>query len=212
MPIYLSASWVGAGYGMPTVCTRHGRPATIRVTTRLVARLEPWAYALMVVSFLAYAIFVWATRRSVLARGWPFCPRCRGLRASRVLGGVALSVAGFAAILVELPPTATNTHVSRSGGVVLCLGMVLFLVGVVVMTRRGWAWLARASVSRDGHWVCVRGAHPGFADQVAATVARASAGWPAPTAPTAPGAMAPAAWGSPGHPAQGPAPELWRRV
>jgi FtsH-binding integral membrane protein len=136
------------------------------VATQFVSRLSPWMYLLMIVSFLVYAIVAWATRKVVVANGWPFCSRCRIVRALRFLTAAAVFAAGIVAILVAASPMSTRTQLSLTEGLVLVTGLVLFLVGIIAMTRSGWASVARATVTRDGIWVSVRKAHPRFDAQV----------------------------------------------
>ena len=166
MATNLPAPWVRAGHGIPTVCSRHGRPATRRVATQFVSRQSPWMYLLMVVSLLIYLIVAWATRKVVVANGWPFCSRCRIVRILRFLAAAAVFVLGIAAILVAEPPISSGTRLSLTGGLVLVTGLVLFLVGIIAMTRSGWASVAGATVTPDGIWVSVRKAHPRFDAEV----------------------------------------------
>jgi hypothetical protein len=146
---------------------------TRRVAARFVSRPAWWAYVLIVVSFLIYAIVVWATGKTVVARGWPFCTRCRIVRVLRFLAGLAVFAAGLVAILIAEPPASTNSELSLTGGLILAAGLVLFLAGIIAMTRSGWASVAHAAVTRDGRWVVVREAHPEFDAQVLAATSRA---------------------------------------
>jgi hypothetical protein len=168
METNLPAQWVRVGHGIPTVCSRHGRPATRRVTTQFASRLSPWMYLLIAVSFLIYAIVTWATRKTVVAKGWPFCSRCRIVRVLQFSTRAAVSAAGIVGILVVEPPGSTRTQLSLTEGLVLVAGLILFLAGIIAMTRSGWASVARAAVTRDGVWVSVRRAHPRFDAQVLA--------------------------------------------
>ena len=168
MATNLPAQWVHVGHGLPTVCSRHGRPATRRVAVQFVSRLSPWMYLLMVVSLLIYVIVVWATRKAVIANGWPFCSRCRIVRVLRFLTAAAVFIAGIVAILVVGSRTSNRTQLSLTEGLVLVTGLVLFLAGIIAMTRSGWASVARAAVTTDGIWVSVRRAHPRFDAQVLA--------------------------------------------
>jgi hypothetical protein len=143
------------------------------VAARFASRPAPWAYLLIVVSFLIYAIVVWATGKTVVARGWPFCTRCRIIRVLRLLAGLAVFAAGIVAILIAQPPTSTYTELSLTDGLTLVTGLVLFLAGIIAVTRSGWASVARATVTRDGIWVSVRGAHPEFDARVLAVTSRA---------------------------------------
>jgi hypothetical protein len=168
MATNLPAQWVRVGHGIPTVCSRHGRPATRRVAVQFASRLSPWMYLLIAVSFLIYAIVTWATRKTVVANGWPFCLRCRIVRVLQFSTRAAVCAAGIVAILVVESPGSTRTQLSLTEGLVLVAGLVLFLAGIIAMTRSGWASVARAAVTRDGVWVSVRGAHPRFDAQVRA--------------------------------------------
>jgi hypothetical protein len=172
MTTNLPAQWVEAGY-VPAVCSRHGQAATRRVAARFASRPAPWAYLLIVVSFLIYAIVVWATGKTVVARGWPFCTRCRIIRVLRFLAGLAVFATGVGAIVLAQPPASTSTQLSLTAGLILATGLVLFLAGIIAMTRSGWASVARAAVTRDGIWVSVRGAHQEFDAQVLAATSRA---------------------------------------
>jgi hypothetical protein len=136
------------------------------VAAQFVSRLSPWMYLLMIVSFLIYAIVAWATRKTVVAKGWPFCSRCRIVRVLRFLTAAAVFAAGIVAILVAESPMSTRTQWTLTGGLVLVAGLVLFLAGIIAMTQTGWASVARATVTRDGIWVSVRRAHPRFDAQV----------------------------------------------
>jgi hypothetical protein len=158
----LPAHWVDAGYGIPAVCSRHGRPATRRVAARFVSRPSPWAYPLIVISLLVYAIVAWATRKAVVAKGWPFCARCGVVRVLRFLTGSAVFAVGVAAILLMQPPMASDSDLSLTGGLILVTGLILFLAGIIIMAGSGWAAVARATVTRDGAWVTVRRPHPEF--------------------------------------------------
>jgi FtsH-binding integral membrane protein len=136
------------------------------MAVQFVSRQSPWMYLLMAVSLLIYAIVAWATRKAVVANGWPFCSRCRIVRVVQFLTAAAVFAAGIVAILVAGPLTSTRTQLTLTEGLVLVTGLVLFLAGIIAMTRSGWASVARAAVTRDGIWVSVRKAHPQFDAQV----------------------------------------------
>jgi hypothetical protein len=123
---------------------------------------------LIFVSLLIYAIVAWATRKAVVARGWPFCARCAAIRVLWFLTGLATFAAGVIAIYVAQSPG--SSVLSLSSALILVTGLILFLAGIVILTTSGWATVARASVSRDGVWVRVRKAHPEFDAQVRATM------------------------------------------
>jgi hypothetical protein len=96
----IPANRVGAGQGLPPVCSRHGEPAVEFVRTRLQSRPPGWAYALLLLGALPYIIAVNATRKVVVAPFWPFCAQCKTFRVRRLIIGLLVMAAGVCLIFI----------------------------------------------------------------------------------------------------------------
>src|SRR2546423_3176717 len=147
MDVQIPANWVGAGYGVPTVCSRHGEPAERMRRIRLISRPPQWSYVLLVVGALPFLIVVHALRKTVKAPAWPFCVQCRSrsrLWASIGLGMVALAVVTWVGAAV-----VSDENVSP---LLVLFGVLLLIAGIVVASQAAPQNSTRAQVSGDGMW------------------------------------------------------------
>jgi hypothetical protein len=173
----IPATWVAAGYGIPTVCARHGAPAQPRAKVRFISRPPTWSYILIIAGAVIFLIVVLATRKTVLAPAWPFCEKCRAMR--RRLAMIGWSVASGAVLLFILAiVVAASSSSDAAGGVAALMFLLSFLAilaGAIVVGRSAWPAIAGGQVSGDGVWLQVTRPSPAFAQAGAALEAQAQA-------------------------------------
>jgi hypothetical protein len=178
----LPAGLVASGQGLPTVCARHGLPATAHQKARFVSRPPGWSYILIVAGVIAFVVVTMVMQKKVSASNWPVCDRCRRLSKNRRLIGIgvlALSlVMLFAGIVLLASGSSDTADGSLTGagtaGLFLLLGFfIVLLAGVMVATRSAVAAIARGVASRDGNRVEFTKADPAFAQQATAILQQA---------------------------------------
>ncbi|GHJ49169.1 hypothetical protein Cs7R123_65110 [Catellatospora sp. TT07R-123] len=166
----LPVAWVRAGHGIPTVCSRHGLPATLRAHTGFESSPPGWTYATIPLGLFLFFIVRAATRKRVEAPVWHYCDRCRALRrnaravfGSATAAGVGIMAAGFA------------RHVGDPGILLFSLGLLVAVIGYFGLTRTRLAVIAQGAVTQDGQWVTVARPAAEFAAQVDAAYRQAQA-------------------------------------
>ena len=181
--VNVPTSWYWHAW-LPSICARHGGPATRPVKRTFYTRTPWWVYLLIVVSLLLAAIVSLAVRKSA-AGMLPSCDRCVAERRrfiGCVVGGWLLGL-----VLLVLGAAADN-------GFVLLLGLLVWVVSLVITFCRD-QFRVRGSVDRDLTWVRLKGVAPAFAAEVARGLA--SSGVPGPGYPYAGTVGAPVAPGAP---------------
>src|SRR5439155_17806466 len=163
--IRIPARWVAGGTGVPAVCSRHGAPSAVSYRARYVSRPPTWSYGLFVIP-VVFAVAVTLVRKSVVAPAWPFCARCKAMRARLLMTGLGLLVlsgAGFAGAVAF-----RNAGVFASAVPLLVVGgFVALFAGVLVAARGSTPAITRARVSADGLWIEVARPHERFVEGVA---------------------------------------------
>lgn len=153
---------------MPSVCPRHGLPATGTRTQRFTSPTPAWVMPLIVLSLLIGALIASALAKNEDVQ-IPTCGECDGdrvrvrfIRLGLGLGGLALLVAG------AVVPSAALGWV----GVLL---LVVWMFAVTTIIEPLYAIRGRVV---DDSWLDLRAVHPNF---VAAL--RPNPAWAAPAAP-----------------------------
>ncbi|WP_200209543.1 hypothetical protein [Micromonospora coerulea] len=186
MTVDLPAPAVAAG-AATQVCVRHGQPATRQKKVIFRSYTPKWAYLLILIGVLPFAIVAAALQKRVKAPSWPFCQDCGRLRTRRFLIGVgllALAIVGAVAASVLLPAN------DSTGGPIVLVFVLMVIAGLGVASTAAYGPIASGYVSNDGNTVHIRRAHERFAEQAAAI--RAGAPQPyQPYPPTAPQQYAP---------------------
>jgi hypothetical protein len=151
---------VATGWGIPTVCVRHGEPAAgqPRITFRT---LVPGGTVLVVIAPLIMLIVVLATQRRVVAPTWPLCARCLRLRnLRRVVTAALLGLAGALAVIAFA--------VLDSWGSTVALAVVALVAGLWALSRSTTSRIANGYVDASGQALEFRRPHPRFVTLVAA--------------------------------------------
>ncbi|MEV0460833.1 hypothetical protein [Catellatospora methionotrophica] len=186
MQTLIPASWAAVGHGIPSVCSRHGLPATLRARTRFESAPAGWTYALIPLGLLVFLIVRAATRQVVDAPVWHYCDRCRSRRRQQRVWFALLLAAGFAipvaAIVLETGEPAAP--------ILMAVALLTVIVGYVGLARARWEVIAQARVTRDGLWIAVRDAAPAFDAEFTAAIAAAQQYYADPAAPDGPAAVA----------------------
>lgn len=178
MSIAIPGYWATAGYGVPAVCAKHGRPEVRRAKTTPVSPIPGWMYALIVAGFMIFIIVRVATRKALTIPAWPFCESCVRRRTTRLWAAIATIAVGTGAFVLaagDWIPGGPATGMA---------GLFIVMAGVIGLVPARWSVIAGAKLSDDGFWITVRNPHPEFmaqfaqfrpaADEVAASRAVAS--------------------------------------
>ncbi|GAB4050712.1 hypothetical protein [Catellatospora paridis] len=197
MQTLIPASWAAVGHGIPSVCSRHGLPPTLRARTRFESAPAGWTYALIPLGLLVFLIVRATTRQVVDAPVWHYCGRCRTRRRRQRVWFGLLTAVGFA-----VPVAAVTMNVGEPAApLLLAAALIIVIVGYIGLVRARWEVIAQARVTRDGQWIAVRDPAPEFdaeftaamnaahqpyvppaalAAQPAGTAAPAGTGWTSP--------------------------------
>jgi hypothetical protein len=139
----------------PSVCSRHGEPATVRLKTRFISRAPGWALPLIIFGGIVYLIVVSAVRKTVWAQNWGYCPACISLKNKRLYIGLGVLAVGAVLFVLGIAVLG-NDDESALGPLTFLVGMVLFIVGLVVSALSGRTAIAGGMASMDGVWVQFR--------------------------------------------------------
>ncbi|SCG43521.1 hypothetical protein [Micromonospora inositola] len=169
MTVDLPAPAVAAG-AATEVCARHGQPAARQKKVVFRSYTPKWAYLLILVGVLPFAIVAAALQKRVKAPSWPFCQDCGKLRTRRFLIGVGLvALAVVGAVVV---PALLSANDPTAGPIVLVF-VLMVIAGLGVASTAAYGPIASGYVSNDGNTVHIRRAHERFAEQAAAIQAAA---------------------------------------
>ncbi len=157
--VYVPANFVAAGWGIPTVCARHGEPAVERTKVRFVSHTSRW---LILIGVIVYVVVMAVTRKTVVSPAWPFCARCKKEEVTRTLIGWASLIAGVLLWFASVQLLSRPAHVGALVGVVLLVG------GVIVAGSGTRPSIAGGVVTDDGRAVRFTRAHENFASQAVA--------------------------------------------
>jgi len=169
MRLEIPVGWVVQGYGVPTVCVRHGRPEIRRGKVDIVSQAPGWTYAMIPLGWFPFWVARAVTKKTIVAKAWPFCGRCVGQRWIAVAAtSFVIAVGGVAALigLADIDSREPWAFWAAVGGI----GLVI--VGLAATRWAQWAGVARAVVDSDVVWVRVRNPHPRFEDHFAAVTRR----------------------------------------
>ncbi|GIE99675.1 hypothetical protein [Paractinoplanes rishiriensis] len=158
--VIVPAPFVATGWGIPTVCVRHGEPAAAQppVTFRT---LVPGGTVLMVIAPLIMMIVVLATEKRVVSPAWPLCARCLRLRALR--RAVTATLLGLAGGLVVVAFAALE-----SWGSTVAVAVLVLVAGLWALSRSTTGRIANGYVDSSGQTLEFRRPHAGFVTLVAA--------------------------------------------
>lgn len=193
MQTLIPAAWAAAGHGIPSVCSRHGLPATLRARTRFESAPAGWTYALIPLGLLAFIIVRAVTRHVVDAPVWHYCDRCRSRHRQQRVGFGLLTAGGFAIPVAAIVTEADGPVAS----LLTATALIALIVGYVGLVRARWEVIAQARVTRDGQWIAVRDPAPEFDAEFTATMSAAVTGAQQ-YAPAAAPAARPAVTAAPG--------------
>jgi hypothetical protein len=158
--IYLPAALVQSP-DLPSVCSRHGRPA---VATRKIAfhsRPPLWTALFLVFALLIALIVMVAIQKTIKAPAWRVCDACFADRSKRVLLGWLLLLPApivIGVLAANLPSTTGSAEAFAI--VALIVGCVL--AGFLVLSSSGWTQLFAGDVVTGGADLRLRKAHPAF--------------------------------------------------
>jgi hypothetical protein len=163
--VKLPAAWAAAGgQHLPRVCARHGEPAVLGRKVALLSKPAPWTYLLLLAGVLPYAIAVMATRKTVNAPAWPWCPQCVADRKRKLGIGIGIMVPSF--LLTYALVFAGQDALGEIAGIGGLVFIVTGFAGAFIAVRGGANLISGANVSRDGRWIEVPKAHERFAAEV----------------------------------------------
>jgi hypothetical protein len=172
-PAQLPASWLDAGYGIPTCCARHGNPATTARKVQFISRPPVWAYLLLIAGVLPFLIVSLVMRKTATPQAWPFCPQCQSQRAKGL--GIGLGLLVLSVVLFVVPFVVAGDSAELGPiGLLFPLSLFVFFAGLLFAALNGWVATAGGIVTGDGVWVQFAKAHPNFAEQASAALASAN--------------------------------------
>ena len=177
--INVPAGWVAAGT-LPPCCARHGKPATQWQKRSFYTKTPGWVFALLLIAVLIALIVSLVLRRTVEGR-LPACDDCRADRRRFVWSVVGAWVFDIVAIGL----------LAHHGAAALLLWLLL-TVGVLVFSFSADRFRVAGRVSKDLHWVELRGVHPSFASAISGALVPPQQFTPAPASAPLPPAPAPA--------------------
>ncbi|XVU21963.1 hypothetical protein ACQPZJ_32465 [Actinoplanes sp. CA-054009] len=158
--VHIPAQFVTTGWGIPTVCARHGQPAVEHKKTRFISRIQGWAYLLLLAGALPFLIFVLVTRKTVESPAWPFCAQCAQRRKKALTTGLSVIAVGVLCVFL------LNAVPDGADAPVLMLALLAFLAGYIIAIRgANRMLLAGGEVHEKGQFVTFRRAHEAFAAQ-----------------------------------------------
>jgi len=164
MRLEMPVQWVVQGYGVPTVCVRHGRPEARRDKVDIVSQAPGWTYALILFGWFPFWAARAVTKRTIQAKAWPFCGRCIRQRWIAVAATSLVIAAGGVAAFAGLTYIDSGEPWAFWAAVG---GIALAIVGLATTRWAQWAGVAKAVVDSEVVWVRVRTPHPRFEEQFA---------------------------------------------
>jgi hypothetical protein len=170
--VQVPAHWVGHSY-LPSICARHGGPATGSQQRKFYTRAPAWSYVLLLTGLLPFAIVTLAIRTTVPSRV-PSCGQCSADRRRFVIAVISLWVGTVAIIALGI----------QIGSDALVLLGFFAIVLDLIACFTGDFFRVGGHVSQDRAWVNFKGAHDSFAAAINDGL-RAAAPVPAPTGPPA---------------------------
>jgi hypothetical protein len=142
------------------VCARHGQTATRHDPVLFRSRPPTWAYLLLPLGLIPFAIVATVLQKRIKAPAWPFCNECTKLRQLRMVAGIALL---FLTVVVPFSVIAAAPESGLAGVFAVVLFAALLLSGLALATGAGRAVIASGYATPDGTQVRIRNPHPHFA-------------------------------------------------
>lgn len=167
--INIPTPWVIGGY-LPGVCCRHGAPATRKLAIAVGSRIPLWVSAL-IPTMIIFLIVIQHYRKVIPAAAWPFCDECRSRRRRILAIGCAI---GALAPLLLLTAGAIDPSYHGPALIPTILSITAAITSAAILSRSGWAYMARAVLAPDG-WNVTVTAHETFAAQIHTAMAHAGA-------------------------------------
>ncbi|MBU2666964.1 hypothetical protein KOI35_25975 [Actinoplanes bogorensis] len=169
----IPANFVSSGWGIPTVCAKHGEPAVPAASQKkvqFISKPPAWSYALILLGALPFLIVVLVTRKTVVASAWPFCAQCDAARKRGLFITLGLVAAAIVAFLL------IGAVSDSLGALMALLGLFLLMAGLIFGLRTAnRALLAGGNTTADGFFVEFPKAHETFAAQANAAQQQAAA-------------------------------------
>jgi hypothetical protein len=164
MRLEIPVPWVTQGYGVPTVCVRHGRPETRRAGMDVVSQAPGWTYAMIALGWFPFWVARAVTKKTIHAKAWPFCGTCVTRRWITLAATTLVIAAGGVAALAGMANIDSGEDWAFWASVG---GIALAIAGLSFTRWAQWAGVAKAVVDSEVVWVRVRSPHPEFEEQFA---------------------------------------------
>lgn len=162
MRVVMPVGWVVQGYGVPMVCVRHGRPEIRRGRVDIVSQAPGWTYAMIPLGWFPFWVARAVTKKTIVAKAWPFCGRCVTQRWIAVVATSLVIAAGAVTALVGLTYIDSGEQWAFWAAVG---GIGLVIAGLAATRWAQWAGVAKAVVDSGVVWVKVRNPHARFEEQ-----------------------------------------------
>ncbi len=136
-PVQLPASWLDAGYGIPSCCVRHGNPAATARKVQFISRPPAWAYLLLIAGVLPFLIVSLVMRKTATPQAWPFCAQCQSQRAKGLGIGFGLLVLSVVLFIVPFVVAGDSAELGPIG-LLFPLSLFVFFAGLLFAALNGW--------------------------------------------------------------------------
>jgi hypothetical protein len=157
MATVMSAWWVQHGYGIPDVCSRHGRPEIRRGRMVIESKPPGWTYATIPAGLLIFAVLRAVLRKAIVTPAWPFCERCGRRRTIAIAIASTIVAAGVATMVAGFQSSDEDVVAVYFGA-----GLVIALTGYVGFHWATPAAIAGVRLTGDGQHVTLKRASAAF--------------------------------------------------
>ncbi len=159
MFVRIPASAANSGH-LPSVCSRHGQPATGQTQTSFFSSTPRWVYVLLLCGILPFLIAHWMLQKKITVRNWPYCTLCSQERNRWLMFG---AIAGGITVVLLLSAIFLP---SGKAALVLVPGLVTVVVGLLLVRKGFWQHFCQVETSPGGEYFTVQDPAPAFAAEV----------------------------------------------
>lgn len=166
--VVVPAPIVASGHGTPTVCARHGEPATSHHELVFRSRVPGWLVLLyLVIGPVLAALIAVLIQRKVPTPAWPFCPRCdQSLVVRRVVLAAIFAAAGVGGAVGVAGIVLAGDGQSGVPVFALVVTALLIFAGLRAVTLATRGRVANGYVAENGMTVEFRNPDPEFLRQI----------------------------------------------